>query len=36
MTTTLGLIDVGRIGTMHAPSIQALAADGVELILRAA
>ncbi|GAA1173723.1 Gfo/Idh/MocA family protein [Nesterenkonia xinjiangensis] len=33
MTTVLGLIGVGRIGVMHARTIQALADDGVELIL---
>ncbi|GAB3187074.1 Gfo/Idh/MocA family oxidoreductase [Nesterenkonia suensis] len=33
MRTTLGLIGVGRIGLMHARHFQALADDGVELLI---
>ncbi|MGQ7788936.1 Gfo/Idh/MocA family oxidoreductase [Nesterenkonia sp. K-15-9-6] len=33
MTTTVGLIGVGRIGVMHARHLQALADDGVELVI---
>ncbi|MCT1606531.1 Gfo/Idh/MocA family oxidoreductase [Nesterenkonia massiliensis] len=31
--TTIGLIGVGRIGTMHAKNLQALRAEGVDLVL---